>query len=68
MTGNYRSGVLAALHGVMDGFQQSAAIDRETMREVDEAFLTSVEAFSSDEIRAMGERESISRPASRTLS
>lgn len=62
MTKAYKSEVMAAVHEMMDGFHQSGAIDKQTMREFDEACLTEVAALSPEEIRAIRERESISQP------
>lgn len=62
MTKTYRSDALAAVHELMDGFHQSGAIDKQTMREFDDACLTSIEALAPDEIKAIREREKLSQP------
>jgi putative transcriptional regulator len=39
----YKSEAMAAVHEMMEGFYQSGAIDKQTMREFDDACLTAVE-------------------------
>jgi len=46
----------------MEALSEIGAVDKRTMREFDEACLTSVEALSPDEIRALREREHLSQP------
>ena len=46
----------------MEALSEIGAVDERTMREFDEACLTSVEALSPDEIRALREREHLSQP------
>ena len=41
----YKSEALAAVHEMMEGFHQSGAIDKQTMREFDDGCLTAVEAL-----------------------
>ena len=62
MAKRYKSEALAAVHEMMEGFHQSGAIDKRTMREFDETCLTAVEAFEPEEIRAIRERENLSQP------
>ena len=62
MTKNYRSEALGAIHETMEALSVIGAVDKRTMREFDEACLTSVEALSPDEIRALREREHLSQP------
>ncbi|RFC67063.1 MULTISPECIES: helix-turn-helix domain-containing protein [Mesorhizobium] len=62
MAKGYKSDAMAAIHEMMEGFYESGAIDKQTMREFDEACLTAVETLSPDEIRAIREREHISQP------
>ncbi|MCO5063354.1 MAG: DNA-binding transcriptional regulator [Rhizobiaceae bacterium] len=62
MTKAYKSDVMAAVHEMMEGFRESGAIDKRTMREFDEACLTAIEAMGPEEIRAIREREHISQP------
>lgn len=42
----YKSEALAAVHEMMEGFYQSGAIDKQTMREFDEGYLTAVEPLT----------------------
>ena len=58
----YKSEALAAVHEMMEGFHQSGAIDKQTMREFDDGCLTAVEALTPQEIRSIREREHISQP------
>ena len=53
----YKSEAMAAVHEMMEGFYQSGAIDKQTMREFDDACLTAVEPMPPEEIRAIRERE-----------
>lgn len=46
----------------MEALSEIGAVDERTMREFDEACLTSVESLSPDEIRALREREHLSQP------
>ena len=62
MRKNYRSKALGAIHETMEALSEIGAVDKRTMREFDEACLTSVEALSPDEIRALREREHLSQP------
>lgn len=58
----YKSKAMAAVHEMMEGFYQSGAIDKQTMREFDDACLTAVEPMPPEEIRAIREREHLSQP------
>lgn len=62
MRKTYKSDAMAAIHGMMEGFHQSGAIDKQTMREFDEACLTTISVLAPEEIRAIREREHISQP------
>jgi putative transcriptional regulator len=53
---------MAAIHQMMEGFHQSGAIEKQTMREFDEACLTPIHPLAPEEIRAIREREHISQP------
>ncbi|CAM5544349.1 hypothetical protein TMEC54S_00452 [Thauera mechernichensis] len=46
----------------MEALSEIGSVNKRTMREFDEACLTSVEALSPDEIRALREREHLSQP------
>ena len=58
----YKSEAMAAVHEMMECFYQSGAIDKQTMREFDDACLTAVEPMPPEEIRAIREREHLSQP------
>ena len=62
MSKTYKSEALAAVHEMMEGFYESGAIDKQTMREFDDACLTAVEPMPPEEIRAIREREHLSQP------
>ncbi len=62
MTKTYKSEAMAAVHEMMEGFHQSGAIDKQTMREFDVACLMAVEPLAPEEIRAIREREHLSQP------
>lgn len=62
MTKKYRSEALGAIHETMEALQEIGAVDKQTMREFDEACLTSVQVLSPDDIRALREREHLSQP------
>lgn len=62
MSRTYKSDVLAAVHELMEGFHQSGAIEKQTMREFDEACIATPEALSPADIRAIREREKLSQP------
>lgn len=62
MAKGYKSEAMAAVHEMMEGFYQSGAIDKQTMREFDDTCLTVVEPLPPEEIRAIREREHLSQP------
>ena len=53
MTKKYRSDAFAAIHETMEGLHEIGAIDKQTMREFDQACLTPVQVLAPDEIRAI---------------
>lgn len=61
MAKTYKSEAMAAVHEMMEGFHQSGAIDKQTMREFDEACLTPVDPLAPSDIRAIREREQLSQ-------
>jgi putative transcriptional regulator len=61
VTEKYRSGAFAAIHETMEALREVDAIDKQTMREFDEACLTPVRVLSPDEIRALRLREHLSQ-------
>ena len=62
MTRIHKSEAMAAVHEMMEGFHQSGAIGKQTMREFDEACLAPTPALSPGEIKAIREREAVSQP------
>lgn len=58
----YKSEAMAAVHEMMEGLFQSRAIDKQTMRDFDEACLAPVAVLSPDEIKAIRETEAVSQP------
>ena len=53
MTMSYRSEALAAIYETMEALHAIVAIDKQAMRNFDDACLTPVQPFTSDEIRAL---------------
>lgn len=62
MAKKYRSDAFAAIHETMEGLRDIAAIDKQTMREFDEACLTPVHVLAPEEIKEIRLREHISQP------
>jgi putative transcriptional regulator len=62
MAKKYRSDAFAAIHETMEGLHDIGAIDKQTMREFDEACLTPVHVLAPDEIKEIRLREHISQP------
>ncbi len=62
MAKKYRSEALAAVHETMEALHEIDAIDKQTMREFDEACLTQVQVLAPEEIKAIRMREHISQP------
>jgi putative transcriptional regulator len=58
----YKSEVLASLHQMMEGFYETGAIDKKTMREFDESCLIAAPILKPEEIKAIREAESVSQP------
>ncbi|MBN1631917.1 MAG: DNA-binding transcriptional regulator [Thermoleophilia bacterium] len=61
MIQEYRSDALASVHEVAEALRDIGAIDKQTMREFDEACLTPVRAFTPAEIRSIRMREHLSQ-------
>lgn len=61
-TRKYRSEILASVHEMMEGFHESGAIDKQTMRKFDEACLEPATPLTPEEIREIREREHVSQP------
>jgi putative transcriptional regulator len=53
---------MASIHETMEALEEMGAIDKQTMREFDDACLTPVEPLSPEAIRALREREHLSQP------
>lgn len=62
MPKKYRSDALAAVHETMEALHEIGAVNKQTMREFDEACLTPVQVLAPDEIRQIRLREHISQP------
>ncbi|CAM5594058.1 putative transcriptional regulator [Aquamicrobium terrae] len=62
MTKNYKSEAFAAIHETMEALHEVGAVDKQTMREFDEACLTPVRPMKPTDIRAIREREHLSQP------
>lgn len=62
MIKKYRSEAHAAIHETMEALHEVGALDKQTMREFDEASLTPVHPLTPEEIRAIREREHLSQP------
>jgi putative transcriptional regulator len=58
----YRSNAFAAIHETMEALHDVGAIDKQTMREFDDACLTPVQVLSPEEIKSLRMREHISQP------
>lgn len=61
MSKRYRSEALAAIHETMEALHEAGAIDKQTMRQFDEACLTPVRPLTADEIKQIREREKVSQ-------
>ena len=57
MAKKYRGDAFVAIHEAMDASHEIGAVDKQTMREFDEACLTPVHVFTPDEIKAIRLRE-----------
>lgn len=62
MPKKYRSDAFAAIHETMEALHGAGAINKQTMREFDEACLTPVHTLSPEEIKDLRLREHISQP------
>ena len=62
MTKKYRSDAFAAIHETMEALHEIGTIDKQTMRQFDDACLTPVLVLSAEEIKALRLREHISQP------
>lgn len=57
----FKSRIAGAIHETMRGAHRAGVIDKTTMREFDALCLSTVEELSSDDIRALRERERASQ-------
>lgn len=62
MSKKYRSKAFAAIHETMEALHDVGAINKQTMREFDEACLSPVEDISPEQIKKIREREHVSQP------
>jgi len=62
MAKKYRSEAFAAIHETMEALHEAGTIDKQTMREFDEACLTPPRVLGPDEIKALRLREHVSQP------
>ena len=62
MAKKYRTDALAAIHETMEALHEVGAIDKQTMREFDDACLTPVQLFTPEQIKQIRLREHISQP------
>ena len=53
MTKRYRSEAFAAIHETMDALHEVGAIDKQTMREFDEACLTTVRVLRAETMKGI---------------
>ena len=61
MKRKYRSEAMAAVHETMEALREIGAIDKQTMRQFDQACLTPVQTLSPRQIKAIRERERVSQ-------
>lgn len=62
MAKKYRTDALAAIHETMEALRDIGAVGKQTMRQFDEACLTSIRVLTPAEIKALRNRERISQP------
>lgn len=61
MTKTYKSKILAAVHETMQDAHDIGIVDKKTMRQFDEACLTTVEKMSAKDLQALRQREGVSQ-------
>ena len=61
MNKKYRSDAMAAVHETMESLHEIDAIDKQTMRQFDEACLTPIRQLSPEQIKSLRERERVSQ-------
>jgi putative transcriptional regulator len=57
----YKSDVKAAIHEIASGLHDVGMIDKQSLRRFDASCLTTVRAFTADEIRDLRKREAVSQ-------
>ena len=62
MPKKFRSDAFAAIHETMDALHEVGAVDKQTVREFDDACLTSIDPMAPDDIKAIRLREHMSQP------
>jgi putative transcriptional regulator len=62
MAKKYHSDAMAAIHETMEALHEVGAVDKKTMRDFDDACLTTAEPIPPEAIRALREREHLSQP------
>lgn len=62
MVKKYKTEAMAAIHETMEGLFEIGAVDKQTMRDFDDACLTAIQPMAPEEIRAIREREHLSQP------
>lgn len=61
MTKQYRSRAMASVHETADGLHSAGLLDKQTMRQFDNACLTPVRPLTPAQIRALREKEGASQ-------
>jgi len=66
MKKKYKSDAMAAIHETMEGLRDVGAIDKQTMRQFDDACLTPIRPLKPAEIKAIGRENTSAKPFSPT--
>jgi putative transcriptional regulator len=62
MTRIYRTEALAAIHETIEGLHEAGLVDKQTLRDFDDACLAPARSLKPEEIRAIREAEQVSQP------
>jgi len=62
MINSYRSEALASIHETIEALHEIGTVDKQTMREFNDACLSPIVVFAPDEIKAIRIKERISQP------
>jgi len=62
MPKTYKSEAIAAVHEMMEGLHGAGAIDKQTLREFDEACLAPATRLTAEEIKAIRDAQKVSQP------